>query len=57
MIVTNEVEKRVSVLSENRIPLNSCHPARARELLKKGKAAVWRRFPFTIILKKQRNTE
>lgn len=28
-----------------------CHPARARELLGKGKAAVFRRFPFTIILK------
>jgi len=57
MIVTNELEKRVSVLSENRIPLDPCHPARARELLKKGKAVVFRRAPFTIILKKQRNTE
>jgi len=28
-----------------------CHPARARELLGKGKAAVYRRYPFTIILK------
>jgi 5-methylcytosine-specific restriction endonuclease McrA len=28
-----------------------CHPARAKELLKKGRAAVFRRFPFTIILK------
>lgn len=28
-----------------------CHPARARELLKKGKAAVFRYHPFTIILK------
>jgi hypothetical protein len=27
-----------------------CHPARARELLREGKAAVFRRFPFTIIL-------
>lgn len=28
-----------------------CHPARARKLLKKGRAVVFRRFPFTIILK------
>ena len=28
-----------------------CHPARARELLTKGKAAVFRQQPFTIILK------
>ena len=28
-----------------------CHLARARQVLKKGKAAVYRRFPFTIILK------
>ena len=28
-----------------------CHPARARELLRKKRAAVWRLKPFTIILK------
>jgi hypothetical protein len=28
-----------------------CHPARARKLLNKGKAAIYRKFPFTIILK------
>lgn len=28
-----------------------CHPARARELLRNREAAVYRRFPFTIILK------
>ena len=27
-----------------------CFPARARQLLKKGKASVYRRYPFTIIL-------
>jgi 5-methylcytosine-specific restriction endonuclease McrA len=32
-------------------PLSPCHPARARQLLTESKAAVWRRFPFTIILK------
>ena len=43
----------VLVLDTNRQPLAPCHPARARELLKSGKAAVFRKFPFTIILKKE----
>ncbi len=34
-----------------------CHPARARELLKKGRAAVFRGFPFTIILKDRKGGE
>lgn len=42
---------RVFVLDTNKNPLTPCHPARARELLKKGEASVFRRFPFTIILK------
>jgi len=42
---------RVFVLDRNRKPLDTCHPARARELLGKGRAAVFRCFPFTIILK------
>jgi 5-methylcytosine-specific restriction endonuclease McrA len=41
---------RVFVLDTKRQPLDPCHPARARQLLKKGHAAVFRRFPFTIIL-------
>ncbi len=41
----------VFVLDTNRRPLDPCHSARARELLRKGKAAVFRRYPFTIILK------
>ena len=41
----------VFVLDTERKPLTPCHPARARRLLTKGKAAVWRRYPFTIILK------
>ena len=45
--------QRVLVLDKNREPLMPCHPARARELLKAGKAAVWRRYPFTIILKER----
>jgi 5-methylcytosine-specific restriction endonuclease McrA len=38
-------------LDTNRKPLDPCTPARARILLAKGRAAVSRRFPFTIILK------
>ena len=41
----------VFVLDKNKQPLMVCHPARARKLLKAGHAAVFRRFPFTIILK------
>lgn len=41
----------VFVLDQNKNPLDPCHPARARELLKKGKAAVFRRYPFTIVLR------
>jgi 5-methylcytosine-specific restriction endonuclease McrA len=42
---------QVFVLDDNRKPLDPCSPARARILLAKGCAAVFRRFPFTIILK------
>ena len=42
---------RVFVLDKNGQPLDPCHPARARKLLKSGRAAVFRREPFTIILK------
>ena len=42
---------RVFVLDKDRRPLDPCHPARARKLLNAGRAAVFRRFPFTIILK------
>ena len=41
----------VFVLDTNYQPLNSVHPGRARLLLSQGKAAVYRRFPFCIILK------
>jgi 5-methylcytosine-specific restriction endonuclease McrA len=43
----------VLVLDTNRKPLNPCTPGVARGLLKSGKAKVFRRFPFTIILNKQ----
>jgi len=42
---------RVFVLDKDQKPLMPCLPARARELLNKGKAAVFRLHPFTIILK------
>lgn len=42
---------RVFVLSRTKVPLMPCHPARARKLLRDGKAAVYRRQPFTIVLK------
>jgi 5-methylcytosine-specific restriction endonuclease McrA len=41
----------VFVLDKNKKPLDPCHPARARKLLKSDKAAVFRTYPFTIILK------
>jgi 5-methylcytosine-specific restriction endonuclease McrA len=43
--------QRVFVLSSSKTCLMPCHPARARALLKERKAAVYRRIPFTIILK------
>jgi 5-methylcytosine-specific restriction endonuclease McrA len=42
---------RVFVLDTNRKPLDPCTPKRARLLLERGRAAVFRRYPFTIILK------
>lgn len=43
----------VFVLDTNRKPLIPCTPGMARSLLKAKKAAVFRRFPFTIILNKE----
>jgi 5-methylcytosine-specific restriction endonuclease McrA len=43
--------KYVLVIDTNHRPLMPCKSARARLLLRQGKAAVFRRFPFTIILK------
>jgi 5-methylcytosine-specific restriction endonuclease McrA len=41
----------VFVLDSAKQPLEPVHPGRARLLLKQGKAAVYRRYPFSIILK------
>ena len=43
--------QRVLVLSNTKTALMPCHPARARGLLRTKRAAVFLRFPFTIILK------
>src|SRR5260221_4721972 len=43
--------QRVLVVDAERRPLIPCRAARARILLKQGKVAVWRRFPFTIVLR------
>ncbi|MEM6753456.1 MAG: RNA-guided endonuclease IscB [Cyanobacteria bacterium P01_C01_bin.38] len=42
---------KVFLLDTHKQPLNPITPRQARKLLEKGKAAVWRRFPFTLILK------
>ena len=42
---------RVFVFDKNQEPLDPCRPARARRLLRAGRAAIFRRQPFTIILK------
>jgi len=44
---------RVFVLDKNQQPLDPCHPARARELLSKGRAKVFKRYPFTIVLQER----
>ncbi len=45
------MQNNVFVIDQNKQPLNPIPPARARELLTKQKAAVFRIYPFTIILK------
>ena len=42
--------QHVFVVDKHKNPLMPCHPARARELLEKGRAAVYRKYPFTIII-------
>ncbi len=43
----------VFVVDTSYHPLNPVHPGRARILLKEGSASVYRRYPFTIILKQE----
>lgn len=42
---------KVFVLDTNKKPLDPVHPGQARRLLTQGEAAVFRNYPFTIILK------
>ncbi len=44
---------KVFVIDTHRKPVDPVHPGRARLLLSQGKAAVFRRFPFMIILKSE----
>jgi 5-methylcytosine-specific restriction endonuclease McrA len=41
----------VFVVDTHKKPLDPVHPGKARKLLNQGEAAVFRRYPFTIILK------
>ena len=45
------------VIDKNKMFLMPCHPARARELWRKGKAAVYKRFPFRIIFKEKSGSD
>ncbi|EKD10177.1 HNH endonuclease [Arthrospira platensis C1] len=47
------MSNHIFVLDTNRKPLTPCKPGVARSLLKAGKASVFRRYPFTIILNKE----
>ncbi|MEB3825938.1 RNA-guided endonuclease IscB, partial [Phormidium sp. CCY1219] len=47
------MSNHVFVLDTNRKPLTPCKPGVARSLLNAGKASVFRRYPFTIILNKE----
>ena len=42
----------VFIVDSRRKPLNPCTPTIARKLQASGKAAVLRRFPYTLILNK-----
>jgi 5-methylcytosine-specific restriction endonuclease McrA len=44
----------VLVLNTDKRPLDPIHPGLARQLLNQGKAAVYRRYPFCVILKESR---
>lgn len=48
----NKNPNKVFLLDTNKQPLNPITPKQARKLLEKGKAAILRQFPFTLILKR-----
>lgn len=45
------MSNHVFVIDTSKQPVRAVHPAQARKLLSSGQAAVFRRYPFTIILK------
>lgn len=45
---------KVFVIDSDKRPLDPIRPARARQLLRDRKAAIFKRFPFTLILKESR---
>ena len=45
------VTPRVGVVDKNGVPLDPCHPARARKLISQGRAVVVHHSPFVIRLK------
>lgn len=47
----------VFVLNKNKKPLSLCHPAKARKLLKEGKAVIHKKYPFTIRLKELKEVD
>ena len=49
--LTGKGIKMVFVLGTDKTPLDMCHESRARKLLDTGKAAVFKLYPFTIIMK------
>ena len=48
----NNQPNKVFLLDTEKQPLNPINPRQARKLLEKRKAAVFRRYPFTLILKR-----
>lgn len=45
---------KIFVIDADKRPLNPINSAQGRQLLRNSKASIWRRFPFTIILKESR---
>lgn len=45
---------KIFLLDTDKKPLDPIHPAPGRQLLRNKKAAIFRRFPFTLILKESR---
>jgi RRXRR protein len=46
---------KVFLIDTNKKPLNPIHAAQARQLLRNKKAGIFRRFPFTLILKEAKS--